>query len=107
MDIRCRKTSCRHNNGQTCRAKFVGISPCANCNSFVKCGEDKDFGSLMFESAPEFANSRHILKVNLHCDKTSCLFNHQCKCSANGITIINDHDKPLCGTYIQDEPKPN
>ena len=107
MDIRCRKTSCRHNDGQTCRAKYVKISMCAKCNSFVRGGEDKDFAKLMFESAPEFANSRHIRDVNLHCDKTCCLFNNQCKCCANGITVIDDNNQPACGTYIQDKPKFN
>ena len=103
MDIRCRKTGCRFNAGQTCKAKYVEISSHTVCNSFVRGGDDKDFARLMFETAPEFANSRHIRTVNLHCGKTHCLFNSFGKCSANGITVLNDKQAPRCGTFIESE----
>lgn len=102
MDIRCRKTGCRHNVGQTCKAKFVDINSHTVCKSFVWGGEDKDYARLMFQTAPEFANSRHIRTVNLSCAKQGCLFNNKGKCSANGITILSENNAPKCGTFILD-----
>lgn len=103
MDIRCRKSSCRFNKGQTCKAHFVEINEKTACNSFVFGGEGKDFSARMFEVAPEFANSRHIREVNLCCNKSGCLFNNNSKCCANGITVLDDKNKPLCGTFIKEE----
>ena len=101
MDIKCRKTGCRFNKGQTCMAKFVDINNQTMCKSFVCGGEDKDFSRLMFETAPEYANFRHIRDVNLKCTKQSCLFNKDCCCNANGITILNNNNVPCCGTFIK------
>ena len=102
MDIKCRKTGCRFNKGQTCIAKFVDINNNTECKSFVRGGEDKDYSSLMFETAPEYANFRHIKDVNLKCNKQSCLFNNNQKCNANGITVLDNNGCPNCGTFIKD-----
>ncbi|MBQ7602852.1 MAG: DUF1540 domain-containing protein [Clostridia bacterium] len=104
MDIRCYKTGCRHNNGLTCEAKFLGINTRTVCESFVRADEDKNIGKLMFEAAPEFANSRHIGTIKLSCQQYGCLFNNNGGCSANGITVVVANDKPACATYILDEP---
>ena len=103
MDIKCRKTSCRFNDALTCKAHYVGITDSTACKSFVYGGEEKDISARMFESAPEFANSRHIREVNLDCKKTGCLFNSKCKCCANGITVLDEHNVPKCGTFIKEE----
>ena len=103
MDIRCRKTSCRFNKGQTCMAHFVEIGETTICKSFIRGKEEIDFSKNMFEVAPEFSNSRNIKQVNLKCEKHGCLFNQNCRCSANGITILDEKNKPECGTFIKDE----
>jgi len=104
MDIRCRKSGCRYNKGQTCMAKYVGIDTHTKCESFVRGGEDKDYSRLMFESAPEFAPTRHIRTVNLRCQQRDCLFNDKGGCSANGITVtvLDEQNRPQCGTFILD-----
>ena len=107
MDIKCRKTSCKHNHGYTSRAREVNIGNCAECDSFdadtTKSAED--FSRNMFEADTEnYANSRHIREVKLSCDKCECLFNDEKKCSANGITVIDQgHGQTLCSTFIKDK----
>ena len=106
MDIKCRRTTCVYNKGQTCFASRVDITKGTVCNTFEK--DDKkeedslDFSKRMFESAPEFANSRHIKNVVLKCNAQNCLFNKECHCRANGITVIDEDDKAKCGSYIWD-----
>ena len=103
MDIRCKKTSCKFNESFSCKAKIVKIGNTTTCQSYVKGNEVNNFTSKMFEVAPEFANSRHILDVNLNCAKTSCLFNSNKKCEANGITVLDEKNKPCCITFIKEE----
>ncbi len=106
MDIKCRKTSCVHNHGYTCRAKEVNIGTHTECDSFnadaTKNAED--FSKNMFEADTEnYANSRHIRDVRLTCDKSKCLFNKDKRCSANGITVIDEgKGRANCATFISD-----
>ena len=101
MDVRCKKTSCKFNKGTTCMAKQLNIGNTTQCESFRFGGVEKDMSAKMFEAAPEFANSRHIKDVNLCCHKIHCLFNENNKCNANGITVLNENNKPMCGTFIK------
>ena len=106
MDIRCRRTFCEHNNGHTCFAGVVDINNHAVCKSFEKDkqkGEEElDFTKNMFESAPPYENFRHIKNVCLKCGATRCLFNTDGKCRANGITVVDDHEKSRCASFIAD-----
>lgn len=103
MDIKCRKTSCRFNKGLSCTASFVEIGQATKCQSFVRGGDEFDFSRRMFETAPEFGSSRNIKQVNLKCESTDCLFNKECRCNANGITVLDEQNKPQCGTFIKQE----
>lgn len=106
MDIKCRKTSCLHNNAYTCRASKVNIGIGTECDSFEADENRKaeDFSKNMFEADTEnYANSRHIREVDLTCDKAECLFNKENRCSANGITVIDEgKGQTMCATFIKD-----
>lgn len=106
MDIRCRRTLCEHNKGHTCFAGFVDVNNHAVCKSFEKDNQKdevkKDFTKNMFEKTPEYENFRHIKNVRLKCDATRCLFNSNGRCRANGITVVDDHEKSRCASFIQD-----
>ncbi len=109
MDIKCRKTSCVHNNDYTCSARKIQIGVNTECDTF-DCDINKlghDFSKNMFEADTEhYAPSRHINDVKLTCDKTSCLFNHDNSCSANGITMLDDKEQSTqCGTFCSDANK--
>ncbi|MBR7091167.1 MAG: DUF1540 domain-containing protein [Clostridia bacterium] len=103
MDIKCRKTSCVHNDRYNCMAKEVSITSQSSCATYERGRGQDDVSRDMFEAAPEYANAMHIRDKKLKCDCKSCLFNKDCKCDANGITIIDDHEKGACATFIYDE----
>ena len=101
MDIRCRKTSCKFNNKQTCQAKGILVDKKIMCSTFEK-QEGKpeiDRSKLIFADAPEFARQRDVKTMKIACE-TDCIFNHDGKCEANGITI-NALIEPYCITYLQ------
>lgn len=105
MDIKCRKTSCKFNDGETCFAKSVDISGNVECHTF--CAEENkgaDFSKRMFEAGEEnFSNSRHIKEVNLFCQAGQCLFNKSGTCNANGITVLDEGKGcTACGTFIKE-----
>ena len=106
MDIKCRKTSCVHNHGYTCRAREINIDSHTECDMFnadaTKSAED--YSKNMFEAGKEdYANSRHIRDVRLTCDRVECLFNKGKCCSANGITVIDKGEgQTSCSTFIDD-----
>jgi len=104
MDIKCRKTSCTHNNSYTCMAHKIEIGKNAACNTYENDStKQHDFSKNMFEADTEhYANSRHICDVKLRCDKTTCLFNKEKQCNANGITMLDDNDSTQCGTFIKE-----
>ncbi len=102
MDIRCRKTDCKHNDRLTCLVDNLCISKGIYCNSYEKVpNKAKDFSKHMLTSdePPEFCDFRHNKKCSICCSAT-CLFNDQCSCSANGITVGDIHDRPKCITQI-------
>lgn len=104
MDIKCRRTCCCFNKGQTCCACRVDISSKAVCHTFEKNEEAEpdalDLSKKMFETAPEYANFRHIKNIVLKCDAKNCLFNNDGKCRANGITVVDQDEHSKCGSFI-------
>lgn len=104
MDLRCRKTSCKYNLDLTCLAKEINISNKLVCEKFEKLrsAPEKDFSSLIFdETPPKVADYRHLKDVNLTC-RAKCLFNRNCHCISNGITINAATQKePKCMTYMK------
>ncbi len=106
MDIRCRRTSCKHNAGHTCFAGVLDVNSHAVCKTFEKNKEKKkeelDLTKNMFEAAPNYENFRHIKNLALKCNTTKCLFNNDGKCRANGITVVDDHEKSRCASFIED-----
>ncbi len=104
MDIKCRRTTCCFNKGHTCCSPKVDITSKAVCSTYEKDEQvdNLDLSRGMFESAPEYANFRHIKNVALRCNAARCIFNKEGKCRANGITVIDQHEESKCGSFILD-----
>ena len=106
MDLRCNKTNCKHNCKYACTAREVHIAKNTDCKTF-----DKDFDKTayslqdvsrdMFEVAPSISDYSHEEKLCVDCN-AKCLFNKMGKCSANGITILEDDKIGFCGTFIEE-----
>lgn len=102
MDIRCRKTSCFFNDRYTCKAKGILIKRDCQCKDYVKTDKRVvDKTQKMFSSdTPQYAPQRDSATIKIDC-KADCLFNDGGKCVANGITLNDLEEKPLCVTFLK------
>lgn len=102
MDIRCRKTSCEYNNKYTCKAKEILIRKNLECAKYLHSNKpvvDKT-QKIFSQNPPEYAPQRDSSTLDISCN-AHCLFNHDGKCEANGITLNDLKEKPLCVTFLR------
>lgn len=103
MDIRCRKTLCKFNEHYTCKAKGILIKKSCECEQY-----DKNSGKTVVDKTkriftddpPKYAPQRDSKTINIGCN-AHCLFNQDGKCVANGITLNDIKEKPLCVTFLR------
>lgn len=101
MDIRCRKTGCKYNDRYTCKAKEIMIRKNMECEKYEKGKQPVDKTKWLFsDTPPEYAPQRDSATIGIGC-KAHCLFNDNGKCVANGITLNDLKEKPLCMTYLR------
>lgn len=101
MDIRCRKTSCKYNDRYTCRAKEILVKKNEECSTFEFGKQPVDKTKWMFsENPPKYAPQRDSATLKIGCN-AHCLFNRDGICEANGITVNDLKEKPLCMTYLR------
>ena len=102
MDIRCRKTECKFNDKYTCKADEILIKQNMECKRFVRSGRgvvDKT-KKIFSNDPPVYAPQRDSATIKIDC-KADCLFNDGGKCVANGITLNDIKEKPLCITFLK------
>lgn len=97
MNIRCRKLNCKFNLAGACHAHDVHVGHNANCNTF-----QAEKNKVVLELAEELAPTVPA-NVPLHCNAQGCLYNHSCRCIANGIAVVDsEHNhKADCATFIE------
>ena len=97
MNIRCRKINCKFNHAGTCHAREVQVTQGANCRTYLK-----DPAKVNLELASELAPTKPN-NVPLHCTAGSCLYNHNCRCAANGIAVVDneENNQADCATFIE------
>lgn len=102
MDIICRKTQCQFNDNYTCRSENLNISENIICKSFILDKNKKlvDKSKNIFDKTPEYASHRPSRFANIKC-QARCLFNNNCECEANGITVNCIKNKPYCITFLK------
>lgn len=101
MDIRCRKTSCKFNDKYTCRAKEILIKKNIECEKFQNAKPPIDKTKWIFtDNPPIYAPQRDSATISIIC-RAHCLFNKDGKCVANGITLNDLNEKPLCMTFLK------
>ncbi len=102
MDIRCRKTSCKFNDKYTCKAKAILVKQNVECGKYEKGDKPPvDKTKWIFsDTPPEYAPQRDSATIDIGC-KAHCLFNRDGKCVANGITLNDLKEKPLCVTFLK------
>lgn len=97
MNIRCRKINCKFNQAGTCHAHAVRVCRGAICETYQK-DQNKADVELASELAPTKPNN-----VPLRCTAGTCLYNHDCRCAANGIAVVDNEEKNQadCATFIE------
>lgn len=104
MDIRCRKTLCKFNEHYTCKAKGILVKKSCECEQYEKNPSktvlDKT-KKIFTDDPPKYAPQRDSKTIDIGC-KAHCLFNQDGKCVANGITLNDIKEKPLCVTFLRE-----
>lgn len=103
MDVVCRKTTCRFNEGQKCDRKHLSVTSVADCGD-VKVDPAKkpdDISKRMFDKTPSYAPYKHCKCIEIKCNATDCLFNKDKLCTANGIFVNSRPKNAECCTYIK------
>ncbi len=107
MDIKCKKCECVHNKSCCCTAGKIKVGNMVDCETYeyseAKAQDLKQqTAKNMFEIGslnPHVSNK----EATILCD-AKCLFNHNGKCKANGITVLESSSKsqtPVCATQIE------
>ena len=101
MDIRCRKLDCKFNDRFTCRAKRLDVSQKGNCFVYEKTDKPViDTAKDLFSRVPEYAPQRDVKRFVIEC-KANCVLNKDGRCVANGITINDYKEVPVCMTIVK------
>ena len=92
-ELKCKREGCTFNRNCCCTAGHITVGKAADCTSYTPSEDyDKKEKSKLKQKA---------LRQNtmVDCKATGCIFNSDCKCIANGITVETlDANKPECCT---------
>ena len=101
MDIRCRKKDCRFNDDFTCRAKELAVNEDGDCSVYEKVDKPvEDTTKKLFSEVPKYARQRDVKRFKIECD-APCILKREGRCIANGITINDWKEKPVCMTILK------
>ena len=101
MDIRCRKQNCKYNDRFTCRAKSLNVNTHGNCDIYEKTDKTiEDTSKSIFSKVPSYAPQRDVKRFKIEC-QAPCVLKKEGRCIANGITINDWKEKPVCMTIVK------
>lgn len=91
-DLKCKRENCIYNCNCNCTAKDIDVSKSTECKTY----EPADHKKQEVDKIP-VTPTRNQTCVSC---KADCLFNSDCKCVANGITVKTSDSCPCCQTYM-------
>lgn len=91
FDLKCKRQDCTYNKNCNCTATDVNVSNLTECKTY-KPGENK-------KEKDKIPQPPARKNINVDC-KAKCLFNKECLCIANGISVLTHHDCPECATFM-------
>ena len=92
FDLKCKRMNCKFNKDCNCVAHKIEVAPSTTCLTYEDCGARKKQDDKISQS-PSRKNT------NVSC-KADCLFNDNCTCKANGISVMTSGFKPECCTFM-------
>ncbi len=101
MDIRCRKLNCKYNDRFTCRAKELLVKENGDCGVYEKTEKVvHDISKSIFTKVHKYAPQRDVKRFKIECN-APCVLKKEGRCIANGITINDWKEKPVCMTIVK------
>ena len=92
FDLKCKRMNCKYNKKCNCVAGKIDVAPSTACTTYVDSGYKRVKGDEI-EQAPTRKNT------SVKC-QADCLFNDNCTCKANGISVMTNDFKPECCTFM-------
>ena len=92
FDLKCKRESCVYNSNCNCTAKNIDVDKNTECKTYEACNQEKKEQDKIPHTA-----LRNQTSVKCHAE---CLFNSECSCIANGITVKTSSSTPCCCTYM-------
>lgn len=95
-DLKCGLTDCSFNKGYACCGSHISVNSNTDCSSFTTRNSDDKF-----EAGQDIASGNCTVDTYVECN-AECLYNKNNRCSANGITVMDEEDKgATCLTFIR------
>ena len=92
FDLKCKRQGCVYNKNCNCTANSINVGKMTECQTY------RDSGKIQKqEDKIDQPPARQNIKVS--CD-AKCLFNSDCKCKANGISVMTNDGNPECCTFM-------
>ena len=92
FDLKCKRMNCKYNENCNCKAGKIDVSSSTACTTYIDTGVKKNQSDEIVQ-----APTRKNTNVSCH---APCLFNDQCNCKANGISVMTNDFRPECCTYM-------
>lgn len=94
FDLKCKRKTCVFNKNSNCTSKRVDVTKNTECKTY-KPSNEAEVGEVEKIGQPPIRKN-----IEVGC-KAKCIFNNECICSANGITVQTDKtdECPICVTF--------
>lgn len=92
FDLKCKRQGCIYNEDCNCTAPNVEVGKGTECLTYQDCGHSK-------EEKDKIAQTPSRKNTQVNC-KAKCLFNDNCYCKANGISVMTNDKQPECCTFM-------
>lgn len=92
FDLKCKRVGCVYNEDCNCTAKNVKVGKMTECETYKPSGKVEK----VEDKIPQPPTRKNI---KVACD-ACCLFNKECCCTANGISVMTNNCQPECCTFM-------
>lgn len=91
FDLKCKRMDCKYNKNCNCEAKKIDVASSTKCETYVDTGYKAKTDKI--QQVPTRKNTAVECKAN-------CIFNDNCVCKANSISVMTNDFQPECCTFM-------
>ena len=92
FDLKCKRQDCKFNHNCNCTAKNIKVGERTDCETYSE-------SQIPNKEKDKIAQPAMRKNINVPCD-ANCLFNKDCICKANGISVMTNDGSPECCTFM-------